>query len=66
MMMKPGSKECLSDSIWVRYNDLTATSLRPHWNVGDCEGNHPPRGEVFSESMEITYMTLYTQTMPDL
>ena len=30
--------------ISVNYNDLTATSLRPHWNNGECIGKSSPNG----------------------
>ena len=33
--------------VYLDYNDLTASPLRPHWNDGDCEGNHPRMGELF-------------------
>ena len=30
--------------IWVNYNDLTAASLRPHWNNGECIGKSSQNG----------------------
>ena len=50
-----GSRFCVHH-FWVNYNDLTKTSLRPHWDSLVNKGNHPQMALI--QVSELNYYNL--------